>query len=312
MERRIEAPDMTMTSTAMILNNNNHDDQPTTKSLRITKPALLLSMSASLSYQRYPRHETESKFDGPSRNVRLKRRYDSHHAGVDQDVSLSTMELPLYFRPIISYNCLIIPVFFGIWWFWFRRKATSVFQTLLIQDQRHNDTARRRTTSHGHDRSTARSSTAIPIPHGPGGGSSNSWDWEHVSWSKDEHDQFSTWEQVMDQNYNDPSIRLVRWVKTRDADTSQTPQASNSSTRKRRMESTTIRNDRGATMTMTSSLEMPIMDTEGTVVEEGNTHQDYDEPTRDLFVSQVLSSDDSPGQWQCLDDAGSRYGFDSC
>ena len=189
---------MTMISTASMFNNSNDDDTPTKTLLPSTMPALLWSMSASFSYQQWSRVETASNFDGPSRTVRLKQQHGSS-PGVEED-AVSTLELPA--SGMISYNCLIMPVFFGIWWFWFRRKASSVVQTLLlITDQRHNDTSGRDTaSSQGQGQSTATrtrtrttTTTAMPISDGPGSGSSNSWDWEHVSWSKDDYDQFSTW-----------------------------------------------------------------------------------------------------------------------
>ena len=76
---------------------------------------------------------------------------------------------------------------------------------------------------------------------------------------------------------------------------------------------TPIRNDAmgmgHATGTTTLSiLEMPIMEMHDTFVYQDSTVASI----RGLCVSQVLSSDDDPGQWQCLEDAGNRYGFDSC
>ena len=117
-------------------------------------------------------------------------------------------------------------------------------------------------------------------------------------------------EQVMDQNSNDPSIRLVRWVKTRDVGSRPTPQTNTCATRKRRIDPATRNETRDhATGASAGSLAVPIMEMDDTVVDEGAC-QDATAVHRGLFVSQVLSSDDCLSQWQCLEDAGCRYGFE--
>ena len=203
MVRRTEAPDKSMTSTTSMIRNGNDNNKPTSTFVPITKPGYLVSMSPSLSHQgQRPRDQVESKFDAPrSIHLRPEHQQQQQHGGsnlhgVNNNVHSSTIELPVSFRPLISCNCLIIPVFLGIWWFWFRRKATSVFHKLRIQDQRHETTAGRATPSHEHCQSTATTATTtteMPISHGPDSGDSNSWDWEHASWVEEDHDQFSTW-----------------------------------------------------------------------------------------------------------------------
>ena len=83
---------------------------------------------------------------------------------------------PHQHRPLVSHSCMIIPVFFGIWWFYFRRKASQVFRKLMVKNTPQDDRRKRDIAD----------------------------------------EEFSTWEEVMDQNSNDPSIRFVRWIKTRD------------------------------------------------------------------------------------------------
>lgn len=39
------------------------------------------------------------------------------------------------YRPLLAYDCLIIPVFFGIWWYWVRRKANAVLQKLMVTNR---------------------------------------------------------------------------------------------------------------------------------------------------------------------------------
>lgn len=110
--------------------------------------------------------------------------------------SATRTELPSAspFRPLISANCLIIPVFFGIWWFWFRRKATSVFQTLLIKDQQQQQEGEGEGESKSNSSAQERRSTTTRMPI-PDAGSKS---WDHASlWANDDddddHEQFSTW-----------------------------------------------------------------------------------------------------------------------
>ena len=99
---------------------------------------------------------------------------------------------------------------------------------------------------------------------------------------------FNSREQVIDQQSNDRSIRLVRWVKTRDAVPVTTTQQNHGSTRKRRFDTKNVE--------ATGSLAAPIMPI---------TMEDDPVVSDEEFVPQVLRFDDRPGQWQCLEDDAS-------
>ena len=47
----------------------------------------------------------------------------------------NNLDLAISYHPLISCNCLLIPVFIGIWWYWVRRKTNVALQRLSIVKQ---------------------------------------------------------------------------------------------------------------------------------------------------------------------------------
>lgn len=88
---------------------------------------------------------------------------------------------------LISHSCMLVPVFFGIWWFYFRQKVSKVFTRLMLKNSAAAD-------------EQSGTSTSIAEVNGVYTG----------------EDEFSTWEDVMDHNIPDPSVRFVRWTKASD------------------------------------------------------------------------------------------------
>jgi hypothetical protein len=91
--------------------------------------------------------------------------------------SRDTVAVGTPYRPLLAYNCLIIPVFFGIWWYWVRRKANAVLQKLMVKNRPDN--------AHEHDEATT---TAQPQGRLRSKLDGRDRPWDHVN-----HDSFSTW-----------------------------------------------------------------------------------------------------------------------
>jgi hypothetical protein len=98
-------------------------------------------------------------------------------------------------RILVSHSCMLIPVFFGIWWFYFRRKVSKVFSKLLVKngDAATAGAANNNNNYHDPEANTTANAAALDVSR---------------------EDEFSTWQDVMDQNSADPSVRFVRWTKT--------------------------------------------------------------------------------------------------
>lgn len=92
----------------------------------------------------------------------------------------------------VAYGCLFVPVVFAAWWYWTRRGARKFVRKLMLT------TSNMRSPSC--DSAAIDNSMADDTSHAPPTRASSS-------------DQFRSWNDVVEQESPDMSVRFVRWIK---------------------------------------------------------------------------------------------------
>jgi hypothetical protein len=179
--------------------------------------------------------------------------------------------------PLIAHGCLLIPMGIMFWWYWTKRAAHGVLRRLLLAP------------------ASGTTNTTIPTDsyHCHGGVASHL----HESSSNfigpteaPEADQFQSWEEVAEQEHQDPSLRFVRWIKGK-----------NHSSRKRLRAMSKRALKRAEADGLRKRSEMPIL---------MDTFYDLNDDDDSIVTfSSGSSFGEARSHWQCIEDS---TGFEMC
>eukprot|EP00545_Synedropsis_sp_CCMP1620_P003096 CAMPEP_0119029892 /NCGR_PEP_ID=MMETSP1176-20130426/40749_1 /TAXON_ID=265551 /ORGANISM="Synedropsis recta cf, Strain CCMP1620" /LENGTH=266 /DNA_ID=CAMNT_0006986253 /DNA_START=56 /DNA_END=856 /DNA_ORIENTATION=+ len=173
----------------------------------------------------------------------------------------------------VAHSCMLLPVFFGIWWFYFRRKVSKVFNKLMVK----NDSADAADAADNNQEFST---------------------WEDVM----DHNNVQA----------DPSVRFVRWTKTTGATTTRrrahhVKQTTNTTLRMAASTSTSRK------QTPSNSMSTPMMDDANDnddSCQHSSSQEQQQQQASAFSASTTGMFEDNGGttnnstQWQCLQDVG--------